>query len=265
MVHFSPRSGETLGALLEYGFSGAQTLLAYVSLLQSYQNGNPLWRKRACEVNDFFVNHCQRENGFCYGMYDAVKQDYVYWFTGILMPFQYSNDPENLRRFLGSQITEALSPIAEKLRKICGNYTRTMCEAIYPLLLAYQAEEGRGSKHHYWLSAAKRFGTFLLETQAPDGSWFRAYDVNGEGLEDPAEWFGGSYIEQKSGTIFPIPVLVELHRTTSDPRYLVAAEKAADFIIKHYVDPVEYIVCLNDTTHRRSVKTDAVGVMFVMR
>src|SRR4051812_20910048 len=88
--HFSPRTGRTQGALLEYGFSGAQALLAYSSLVYGYRRRVPLWTTRACRVIDFFVGHCQRENGFCYGMYDAAKQEHVYWFTGILMPFQYA-------------------------------------------------------------------------------------------------------------------------------------------------------------------------------
>jgi hypothetical protein len=265
LVHFSPRSGQTLGRLLEYGFSGAQTLLAYTSLVYGYRKRVPLWRERARRVIDFFVGHCRRENGFCYGTYDAAKQDHVYWFTGILMPFQYSSDQAAVQRYLGSQVTKALSPIAEKLRQIEGNYTRTMCESIYPLLLAYQVERRDGHNHDRWLAAGQRFGAFLLRTQGADGSWHRAFDVDGQGLESPLEWFGAGDTEKKSGTIFPIPVLLELHRITGDGEYLEAAEKAGRFIIERYVNSVEYIGGLNDTTHLKSVKIDAVGVMFVMR
>jgi hypothetical protein len=265
LVHFSPRSGRTQGALLEYGFSGAQTLLAYTSLVYGYRKRVPLWTMRACRVIDFFVGHCQRENGFCYGMYDAAKQEHVYWFTGILMPFQYARDEAALQRYLGSQVTRALAPIAEKLRSIQGNYTRTMCEAIYPLLLAYRTEQEQGNRHDGWLHAGQKFGAFLLRAQGTEGSWHRAFDVEGRGLEEPVEWFGAGDTERKSGTIFPIPVLAELHKITGDRNYLEAAEKAARFIIQTYVEPVEYVGGLNDTTHIKSVKTDAVGVMFAMR
>ena len=41
--------------------------------------------------------------------------------------------------------------------------------------------------------------------------------------------------------------------------------KAADFIMEHYVEDVLYLGGLNDTTHKKSVKIDAVGVMYNMR
>jgi hypothetical protein len=265
MVHFSPRSGKTQGTLLEYGFCGAQMLLAYTSIRYGYSKQMPLWIDRARSVIDFFVDHCQLENGFSQGIYDAAKQDFVYWFTGILLPFQYSDDETTLRRFLGSQITKALAPIAQELRSIKGNYTRTMCESMYPILLAYKAERQHGYPRDRWLAAGERFGAFLLRTQADDGSWFRGYDSAGNGLMSPSAWFGSSDTERKSGTIFPIQVLVELYGITGNASYLEAAEKAGSFIVRTYVDPVEYVGGLNDTTHIKSVKIDSVGVMFAMR
>jgi hypothetical protein len=60
-------------------------------------------------------------------------------------------------------------------------------------------------------------------------------------------------------------VLVTLHELTGEVAYLDAAARAGDFVAATYVDPVEYIGGLNDTTHVKSVKCDSVGVMFVMR
>ena len=101
--------------------------------------------------------------------------------------------------------------------------------------------------------------------QGEDGSWFRGYDPTGTGLQSPPEWFGASDTERKSGTIFPIEVLIELHKLTGDRPYLEAAEQAARFILQTYVEPVEYVGGLNDTTHIKSVKIDAISVMFAMR
>ena len=67
---------------------------------------------------------------------------------------------------LVSQVTKALSPIAEKLRQIEGNYTRTMCESIYPLLLAYQVERRDGHNHDRWLAAGQRSGLFSFGRKA---------------------------------------------------------------------------------------------------
>ncbi len=262
LVHFSPRTGRTLGSLLEFGFSGDQALLAYVQTVWGQQKGVPLYVQRAAKVLDFFVNHCQLPNGFSHGIYDPLDDDFTHWFTGILMPFQYAADEPAVRRYVGKQIADALMPVARELRDQQGNYLRTMCESVYPLLLTY---ERTGRTHETWLEAGERFGSFLLDTQADDGSWFRAYAPDGTGLTSPAAWFGASYQEQKSGTIFPVPVLALLHRITGDDRYARAAAKATEFIIDTFVTPVAYMGGLNDTTHIKSVKTDAVGVMFLMR
>ena len=261
-MHFSPRTGETLGSLIEFGFSGDQTLLAYVQTVWGQQKGVPLYVDRAKTVLDFFVNHCQLPNGFSHGIFDPLNDRFTHWFTGILMPFQYAEDETEVRRYVGRQIADALTPIARELRGQEGNYLRTMCESVYPLLLAYQRT---GAVHPHWLEAGRRFGSFLLETQAEDGSWFRAYAPDGTGPTSPAAWFGAAYPELKSGTIFPIPVLALLHRITGDDRYREAAARAADFICDTFVDPVAYMGGLNDTTHIKSVKTDSVGVMFLMR
>ena len=142
----------------------------------------PLYVDRARTVLDFFVNHCQLPNGFSHGIFDPLNDRFTHWFTGILMPFQYAEDETEVRRYVGRQIADALTPIARELRGQEGNYLRTMCESVYPLLLAYQRT---GAVHPHWLEAGRRFGSFLLETQAEDGSWFRAYAPDGTGLTSP--------------------------------------------------------------------------------
>ncbi len=261
-MHFSPRTGETLGSLIEFGFSGDQTLLAYAQTVWGLEKRVPLYVDRAARVIDFFVDFCQLENGYSHGIYDPINDRFTHWFTGILMPFQYSESEDDVRRYVGRQIAEALTPIAAQLREVEGNYLRTMCESIYPILLTYELTP---HGHDSWLAAGRRFGEFLLRTQAADGSWCRAYTPDGEGLERPEAWFGSSYAEVKTGTIFPIPVLAALHRITGEDRFLDAVRRAADFVIETFVEPVAYAGGLNDTTHLKSVKTDSVGVMFLMR
>jgi hypothetical protein len=264
-VHFSPRTGETLGTLLEYGFSGAQTLLAYTGIESGHRSGREERVQRGRKVIDFFVARCQLHNGFSHGIYDAERDEFVHWFTGILTPFQYAEDEADARRYLGAQMTDALLPVARELREIEGNYTRTMCESIYPILLAYRTEAAKGHVHEAWLEAGRRFGEFLLAAQEDDGSWYRAYAPDGTPLTSPGSWFGSTDIERKSGTIFPVEVLLLLDEVTDDGRWLVAAERAGRFIAEEIVEPVLYVGGLNDTTHIKSVKTDSVGVMFVMR
>ena len=77
--------------------------------------------------------------------------------------------------------------------------------------------------------------------------------------------FGSNVIEQGSGTIFPGEVLALVHEYTGNEKDRSALCKAADFIMEHYVEDVLYLGGLNDTTHKKSVKIDAVGVMYNMR
>lgn len=265
LTHFSPRNGRTLGSLLEFGFTGAQTLLALGALRRGHRQGVPLWVDRARAVNDFFVRECQRESGFADGLYDTERQRFVHWFTGILMPFQYAQDEDTLRGYLGSQMVDALGPVAAKLRDVAGNYTRTMCEAVLTVLLGYEEERRHGVEQPEWLRAGERFGTFLLSTQQPDGSWYRGYSPDGHPLTEPAEWFGGSPLERASGTIFPVPVLAALHRLLGREEYRDAALRAADYIAETYVPDVLYCGGLNDTAQLKSVKVDSTGVLFAMR
>ncbi|WP_298455956.1 hypothetical protein [uncultured Cellulomonas sp.] len=265
MTHFSPRTGETLGSLIEFGFTGAQALHALNAIRRGYREDAPLWTDRARKVLDFFVREMQAENGFSEGIYDVHSKSFVRWFTGILLPFQYSDDDAEARAYLGSQMTGALGPIARALRSVPGNYTRTMCESIYPLLLAYEEERRHGVEQSAWLAAGDRFGAFLLEVQGDDGAWFRGYSPEGEGLTHPVEWFGRSAVEQRSGTIFPIEVLATLHRITGREDYKEAALRAADYITDTFVPEILYCGGLNDTSHIKSVKIDSVGVMFAMR
>ena len=89
--------------------------------------------------------------------------------------------------------------------------------------------------------------------------------MDGKPLTAPPQWFGATEKEQGSGAIFPAQLLTELYKYTKEEKYLEASKRAADFVYKNYVEDVAYIGGLNDTTHRKSVKIDAVGVMFAMR
>ena len=88
----------------------------------------------------------------------------------------------------------------------------------------------------------------------------------GKPLTQPPEWFGGSETEIGSGALFPAEVLIPFYRLTGDKRYLEASVRAARFILRHYVPEVRYVGGLNDIdSTRKSIKIDAVGVMFAMR
>jgi hypothetical protein len=265
-IHFSPRKHYGEHNILEYGFCGAQTLLSYVMLTAARENKNEEQRNRAIKTVDFFVDHCFAPSGLAHGIYDVDTEKFIYWWTGILFPFQYAADNrKNLENYLGEQIVAALSSVAEKLKKSEGNYCRSMVEGVYYLLKCYQKEKEGGIEHPTWLHRIMNFCDKMVALQNSNGSWYRGYTMEGVPIFDPPQWFGGSAIERESGVIFPAEILVELYRITKDRKYLESARQAAEYIRTKYVNEVLYVGGLNDTTHIKSVKIDAVGVMFAMR
>lgn len=270
-IHFSPRRGYGKQNILEYGFCGAQTLLAFDMLTAAwekteYENDmSGQYRENALKVLNYFVNNCIGESGLPNGIYHVDKEEVVYWWTGILFPFQYSADRKELEKYLGSQIVDSLMNIAEELRQVKGNYCRSMTDTMYYLMKSYLLEKKKGHIHSKWIEAVLKFCDTLLSVQNLNGSWNRGYSMEGVPLTAPRQWFGTSEKEQGSGAIFPIPLLMEAYRYTKQEKYFLSAEKAADFILEQYVRDGVYIGGINDTSHRKSVKIDAAAAMFVMR
>ena len=270
-VHFSPRQGYGRQNILEYGFTGAQTLLAYDMLSASWEESETRpemageYRKTALKTLEYFAGYCIEDSGFPKGIYHVDKEKTVYWWTGILLPFQYSGDRKELEKYLGSQIVDSLMNIAGELGIIKGNYCRSMTDAMYYLMKSYLLEQRNGYDHAEWLHAVVNFCDALLSVQNENGSWNRGYTMEGKALRNPVQWFGHSEKEQGSGVIFPIPLLTELYRHTGQEKYLASARKAAGFIRKHYIQEGVYVGGINDTSHKKSVKIDAAAAMFAMR
>lgn len=264
-IHFSPRKKYGNQNLLEYGFTGNQIMNCYVMLKAYDELKIKEYRTRVLNVIRFFVENCIEENGLPNGIYDIEKEDYVYWWTGVLLPFQYSNSREELEGYLGDQVVDALMETAEHLKGKKGNYVRTMVEAMHYLMLCFLEESKQGQYHEDWLDAAVKFCDTMVELQNENGSWNRAYDMDKTPITEPANWFGMNELEQGSGSIFPIQVLSLVYDVTKEEKYRQSIRKAADFISSRYVKDVLYVGGLNDTTHKKSVKIDAVGVMYAMR
>ena len=263
-IHFSPRKEYGEHNILEYGFCGAQTTVSYAMLRGAQLEENPAMRTRALQTLDFFVDHMIEPSGLPNGTYDVDTEEFVYWFTGILYPFQYSSSRDELVNYLGEQIVDSLIDAAKELKKIKGNYFRSMAESMKYLFLSYLREREAGVEHKSWYDAVVKFCDKMVQMQNEDGSWHRGYTMEGEPLTSPESWFGASDIERASGTIFPAHILVRLYQHTGDKRYLESAIRAADFIRRTYVNDVIYMGGLNDTTHIKCVKIDSIGVMYAM-
>jgi hypothetical protein len=231
--HFDPRNGyfsepsgfgasfiniphKTYTSILEYGFTGRQLNAAY-SLAKQY---GAEWWERGKRVIDFFVERCMLQNGWMYSLYDLNKEE----------PFYSFGDPEAPKLHYVSH------------GEVRGNYLRCMVEPAYDLLLNYQLHRSQGREESKWIQGCHDFAGFLVRHQNQDGSWYRAFEPNGEPLRD-SESFGMDEFAAKSASSIPIPYLIALgkeNRAYQDI-YFQAAQKAGDFVLSTYVEDDYYM------------------------
>jgi hypothetical protein len=98
-------------------------------------------------------------------------------------------------------------------------FLRSFGDDMKATLRAYRREHARGLDHKQWLKWADEFGVWLLTQQNAEGGFPRSWKpVTGQ-VADPSP----------KSSYNPIPFLVLLSQETADPKYLHAAERAADF------------------------------------
>jgi hypothetical protein len=246
MINFHPTDGKLLGNVIEIGgFTGRNTELAYALLYFGYRKHNESYLIKARSVIEFAVKVCQLDNGFIHELYNVDKRTMDYWWVGALLPLNYAQTPEKLERLMGNT-GERMSYLINELRKIKGNYFKTMCETEIGILQCYEVEKEHGVDHSRWLESAIKFGKFILDRQKTDGGWGRAYDTDGVELSKPAVLFGLNEHQLNSSTAAAIPFLVRLFKITREEKYLNAARIAGDYVLKEYVDNVEYCGGLMD-------------------
>jgi len=201
--------------ILEYGFTGRQLNAAYV--LARSCSGE--WLERGRRTVEFFVHHCTSESGWLYSMYHIGKQ----------RPLYTCGDPEGrVMHYL------AVSP------RPC-NYTRSMVEAAFDLLLNYRLHRDLGSSYDHWLVICRRFADFLIQHQNPDGSWYRAYSPDGTPIEGD-RWFGEDEAAAKSATAIPISYLIAFAAEEQDGgvKYVEAARRAGLYVLTQNVSADHY-------------------------
>jgi hypothetical protein len=260
VMNCHPQSGEQIADIIQYGFTGQNTLNAWTML----KTGDPELRRKAVKTIDFFVTvgHLP-ETGLFYDLYNNDKKAPDCWWTGLLLPLAYAQPGGSLEELMGP-LYLLLEDTITALMGIKGSYLRCMSESAYGVLLAYRQELQRGVEHPHWLAAVRRYGEFLLGAQERDGSWYRAYDHDGNRLTEPAKWFGLSPVEQKSSSATPIQTLVALSEITGDVRYLDAAERAGRFVRSTLVDPVRFNGGVHDPIYAKAQLVDNEGILYPM-
>ena len=264
VLNCHPQDGKQLSNIIQYGFTGQNILNAYNVMRYGYASGDAEYIRRARRVVDFFVEKAHiPSSGMFYNLYNADEKRFDFWWTGLLLPLAYARPGERLESLMGP-IYARLKPVIDCLQRVRGSYLRCMSEDAYALLLAFDWERRHGTLHSRWLEAARRFGEFLVRTQERDGSWYRAYDLDGHPITDPPIWFGGTECERKSSSAVPIPFLVELYRLTGENRYLEAAKRAGRFVRDRLVEPVKFNGGVHDSMYSKGQLIDNEGILYPM-
>ena len=260
VLNCHPQSGEQLADIIQYGFTGQNTLNAYLMM----RFGEPEWAVHGVRALDFFVDKGHLpEPGMFYDLYNAPKQTMDCWWTGLLLPLAYAEPGGDLEDLMGP-IYKKWEKEIPQLQQLQGSYLRCMSESAYGVLLGYEFEQSQGREHATWLQAVQRYAEFLLRVQEDDGSWYRAYDHAGKPLTEPAIWFGTTMYEQKSSSSTPIPTLLKLRQLTGDDRYLHAAIRAGHFVRDKLVDPVRFNGGIHDPIYAKGQLIDNEGILYPM-
>jgi hypothetical protein len=261
-----PQDGAQLGNVIQYGFTGQNVLNAYC-LLRADARGEIAAerRRRALRVIEFYVMNARlNEHGLARGLYNMDLRRYGSWWTGLLLPLAYADPGDDLERLMGP-VYERLLPVIEALQGREGTYLRCLAEEYDSLLHAYASEQDNGVEHTEWFEAVDRFATFLLGAQQPDGSWLRAYDLDGAPLTDPDIWFGQTDVQRKSSTATVVPLLLHLHRLTGEDKWRDAAARACDYVAKEFVQGLNFNGGIHDSMYAKPQLVDHESIIFAFR
>jgi hypothetical protein len=261
-----PQDGRQLGNVIQYGFTGQNLLNAYCVLRAPAPSDVGIERRRrALLVIDFYVADALRNpHGLVHGLYNMDLRRYASWWTGLLLPLAYAEPGEDLERLMGP-LYDHLRPVIEALQGRDGTYLRCLGEEYDALLQAYEFEHALGNSHEDWLHAALRFGRFLASVQEPDGSWFRAYDLDGSPLTDPDFWFGQTDVQRKSSTATVVPFLLRLHRITGDERWVGVSERACRYVDEAFVQGLKFNGGIHDSMYAKPQLVDHESIIFAFR
>lgn len=246
--------------LTPLGFTG-QNILNAANLLRA-RTSSALDRQKAKKVVDFYVSCALKSPfGFTYGLYDVDKQRHNSWWTGLLLPLAYAEPGQNLESLMGPIYSHRQS-IIDALSRSHGVYTRCVLEETEALLALYLSQEAPPAS---WLQVVTSFGEFLLRAQESDGSWRRAYSLEGQPMTEPEEWFGQTFYQQRSSTATVVPLLLELARITGKEVYRTAAIRAGRFVRTHFVDKVRHNGGIHDSIYAKPQLIDHESIYFCCR
>lgn len=263
VMNCHPQDGVQLENIIQYGFTGQNLLNAYNVLRSGYATDNGTYVRRAVRIADFFVSSIRiPSSGMFYNLYNADTGNVDFWWTGLLLPLAYAQG-EELQSLMGP-LYEYRKPVIDTLRTLKGAYLRCMNEDVKSLISLYRLEREHGCDHETWREAIFAYGRFLVKVQNDDGSYHRAYTLDGKPMVKPKFWFGTTLCERASSTGTAIVVLVDLYRLSGDSRFLSCAVRAGDFVKEHIIEKIKFNGGVHDSIYAKGQLIDNEGILYPM-
>ena len=177
----------------QMGFVGQALPAAWLLLQESWKSGDADAQARASAIVDFWAGNSLTPSGMPRTWYDIQPDGTVTW--------------RDYHTFL-----------------------RVASDGMDGALQAWNTLHIAGRDKPEWLAFCRRYGDWLVEAQNADGSYFRAYDVDGKPVELSTDT-----------TDHPIRFLVDLYKATGDVHYRAAALRAGAFCLHSVHDAYAYV------------------------
>lgn len=186
-----PDAEVTESVSFQMGFVGQQLPAAYQLLRYGYENGNLSCVKKGTTIADMWSD-AKIQSGYF---------PHVWW-----------------------------TPANNSSGGMAHSYPcflRCMVDGMEGLLDAYRICTAYGAEHADWKSAVVKFGNNLVAVQNEDGSFYRAYNVNGTVCTDDSDprYQGTSTLN----TPIAVRFLAKMYEFTGEQKYYTAAVKAAEY------------------------------------
>lgn len=171
-------AGQVSDISFQFGFVGQQPQAAYQLLKYGFEHGNEELIYKGTEIVNFWVAESMNESGIPNVWYEVF-------------PKKFRDHP-------------------------C--YLRIAADGAEGIINAWNINKKHNIDKPEWLEFCRTFANFLVRVQNEDGSYYRAYNPQGDPIH-----FG------KANTTNPIRFLVRMYWLTGEKAYLQAALKAGEY------------------------------------
>lgn len=186
-----PNGNPTQGYSSQMGFVGQQIPAAYQMYRYGLMNNDETTKSKALTALNFWASNTVQSNYFPLVWWDPADTD------------------------IGGTVRNYPS------------FLRCMVDGMEGLLDAYLISKEYGEESLVWKNAVIKFGNNLLSKQNANGSFCRAYNVNGSVNTDSSDnRFQG---ESQLNTPIAVRFLAKMYELTGENKYLAGVAKAAEF------------------------------------